>query len=111
MQNEHKVVRLQLQTLDAHNGYLLERMSPDDVVPHLIQRRLLTQNEAGEVREETSRQEKVFVIIDKIRRHKKDKKYGVGKLPTFCAALLSAGQPHVSQRLLKSESGTHKHHS
>ena len=43
MQLEYKVIRLQRQALDANYSYLLEEMSPDEVVPYLVQRRLLTQ--------------------------------------------------------------------
>ena len=46
MQNEHKVVRLQNQSIHVNYSYLLDKMAPDELVPHLVARRLLTPEEA-----------------------------------------------------------------
>ena len=97
MQLEYKVIRLQRQAIDVNYSYLLEEMSPDEVVPYLVQRRLLTQTQAAEVWEKSSRLDKVYHIVIVLR------KLNVGIFPTFCAALTSAGQLHITERLLNSE--------
>ena len=97
MQNEHKVIRLQFQAIDANISYLLEEMSPEAIVPHMLQRRLLTRDDAAKVFEEKSQLRKVLAVIDKMRKR------AVGGLLTFCAALIGAGQPHVAQKILSSE--------
>ena len=97
MQNEHKVIRLQFQAIDANISYLLEEMSPEAIVPHMLQRRLLTRDDAAKVFEEKSQLRKVLAVIDKMRKR------AVGGLLTFCAALIGAEQPHVAQKILSSE--------
>ena len=97
MQLEYKVVRLQLQAIDVNYSYLLEKMSPDEVVPYLVQRRLLTQTQAAEVWGKSSQLDKVYQIVTALRT------LDVGMFPTFCAALTSAGQLHITERLLNSE--------
>ncbi|CAI8049656.1 hypothetical protein GBAR_LOCUS27340 [Geodia barretti] len=94
MQNEHKVIRLQFQAIDANISYLLEEMSPEAIVPHMLQRRLLTRDDAAKVFEEKSQLRKVLAVIDKMRKR------AVGGLLTFCAALIGAEQPHVAQKIL-----------
>ena len=100
MQLEWKVIRLGLQSIDTNYSYLLEEMSPDEVVPHLVQRRLLTQPQAEEVWEKSSQLEKVYTIVEALREAKN---IVVGRFPTFCLALANAGQLHVSERLRNSE--------
>ena len=100
MQNEHKVMRLQLQAIDSHYSHLLEEMSAEEVVPHLVQRRLLTETQAAAVWEESSPPDRVVAVVEAVRDDENDV---VGRLPTFCAALVSAGLPHVAERLLNSE--------
>ena len=100
MQLEYKVRRLQLQALDANYSYLLEEMSPDEVVPYLVQWRLLTQTQAAEVWQKTSRLDKVHKIVDVLREKQNNV---VGMLPTFCAALTNAQQLRIAERLLSSE--------
>ena len=100
MQLEYKVIRLGLQSIDTNYSYLLEEMSPDEVVPHLVQRRLLTQSQAEEVWAKSSQLEKVHIIVDALREAKNRV---VGRFPTFCMALANAGQLHVSERLRNSE--------
>ena len=100
MRLEWKVIRLGLQSIDTNYSYLLEEMSPDEVVPHLVQRRLLTQSQAEEVWEKSSQLEKVYTIVEALREAKNRV---VGMFPTFCMALANAGQLHVSERLRNSE--------
>ena len=100
MQLEWKVIRLGLQAIDTNYSYLLEEMSPDEVVPHLVQRRLLTQPQAEKVWAKSSQLEKVHIIVDALREAMNRV---VGRFPTFCMALANAGQLHVSERLRNSE--------
>ena len=100
MQLEWKVIRLGFQAIDTNYSYLLEEMSPDEVVPHLVQRRLLTQPQAEEVWAKSSQLEKVYAVVEALRE---TKNVVVGRFPTFCMALANAGQLHVSERLRNSE--------
>ena len=100
MQLEWKVIRLGLQAIDTNYSYLLEEMSPDEVVPHLVQRRLLTQSQAEEVWAKSSQLEKVYAVVEALRE---PMNRVVGRFPTFCMALANAGQLHVSERLRNSE--------
>ena len=100
MQLEYKVIRLQLQALDVNVSYLLEEMSPDEAVPHLVQQRVLTEKEAAGVWEKSTQLEKVRRIVDVLRDHNN---IVVGRFLTFCVALTNAGQFHVSETLCKSE--------
>ena len=97
MQNEHKVTRLQWQAINVNYSYLLDEMAPDELVPHLVARRLLTQEKAKEVTAKSDRLQKIATIL-KASRLKVDI---VGMLPTFCAALLDTGQPNVAEQLTK----------
>ena len=99
MQNEFKVTRLQLQTINTHIGYLMETMSLEKTVPQLVERRILSHRQAEELWQETSHQQKVISVIDAF----KNIPTSLGKLPTFCAALVSAGQPNIAEKLLNSE--------
>ena len=100
MQLEYKVIRLHRQAIDVNYSYLLEEMSPDEVVPYLVQRRLLSQTQAAEVWEKSSPLDKVHKIVAVLREEDNEV---VGMFPTFCAALTSAQQLHISERLLSSE--------
>ena len=100
MQLEYKVIRLQRQAIDVNYSYLLEEMSPDEVVPYLVQRRLLTLTQAAEVWEKSSPLDKVHKIVTVLREKKNQI---VGMFPTFCAALANAEQLHIADRLLNSE--------
>ena len=93
-------MRLQRQAIDVNYSYLLEEMSPDEVVPYLVQRRLLTQTQAAEVWQKSSPLDKVHKIVDVLREKKNEV---VGMFPTFCAALANAQQLHIAERLLSSE--------
>ena len=98
MQNEYKVIRLEGDTINIHCSYLIDEMSPDAVVPYLVERRLLSPEKAVEVVEMSSDTNKVGSILKAL-----GEKGGVGKLSTFCAALISAGQQHIADRLTDSE--------
>ena len=94
MQNEHKVTRLQWQAIHVNYSYLLDEMAPDELVPHLVARRLLTPENAKEVTGESTRLQKITTILEALPTV-------VGILPTFCAALLDTGQPNVVEQLTK----------
>ena len=98
MQNEYKVIRLEEDTISIHCSYLIDEMSPDAVVPYLVERRLLTPEKAAKVVEMSSKTKKVSAILKAL-----DEKGIVGRLSTFCAALMSAGQPHIADLLTDSE--------
>ena len=98
MQNEHKVIRLEWQAIHVHYSYMLDEMSPDAVVPYLVERRLLSPERAKEVNEISSRLGKVTTILQALQG-----KIIVGLLPTFCAALISAGLSQIAERLTESE--------
>ena len=99
MQNECKVIRLEGRAIKVHLSYIMAEMSPDAVLPHLVDRRLLSSAEAAEVVEKNSKREKSLAILKRL-----DKINIVGVLPTFCAALRSAQQAHVADTLSKSKS-------
>ena len=97
MQNEHKVTRLQWQGINVNYSYLLDEMAPDELVPYLVARRLLTPEQAKEVTAKSDRLQKITTILEALRLQPSI----VGILPTFCAALLDTGQPNVAERLTK----------
>ena len=78
MQNEHKVIRLEWQASHVHYSYMLDEMSPDTVVPYLVERRLLSPEQAKEVNEISSRLGKVTTILQALQG-----KIIVGRLPIF----------------------------
>ena len=99
MQGEHKVVRLELQAIHGHFSYMLDEIAPDQLLPHLVKRKLLSRDKANEVMEMSSRIEKVSAII----RHIAGLNTAVATLLTFCAALVSAELPHIAKKLTDSE--------
>ena len=98
MQNEYKVIRLEGGAINIHCSYLMDEMSPDAVVPYLVERRLLSPEKAVEVVEMSSKTKKMVSILKAVKE-----KSVVGRLSTFCAALISAGQPHIADQLTDSE--------
>ena len=96
MQNEHKVVRLQMQSIHVNYSYLLDEVAPDALVPHLVARRLLTPEEAKEMKRKSDREQRMIFILQALL----DKDV-VGMLPTFCAALRDTGQSNVAENLIK----------
>ena len=98
MQGEHKIVRLERQAFHVHFSYMLDEMVPDQLVPHLVERKLLSQDKANQVKEMSSQVEKVSTIIQTV-----EEDIVVGTLPTFCTALVSAGLPHIAKKLTDSE--------
>ena len=98
MQNEHRVIRLEWQAIHVHYSYMLDEMSPDAVVPYLVEWRLLSPEQAKEVNESSSRLGKVTAILQALQG-----KIIVGKLPTFYAALISSGLSQLAERLTESE--------
>ena len=98
MQNEYKVIRLERHTIDVHYCSMLSEISPDVLLPYLVDRRLLSSTEAANVNEMSSQSKKILAILEALR-----KRNIVGALPTFCAALKSAQQPDIAERLSNSE--------
>ena len=98
LEKEHKVIRLEWQAIDTNYSYMLDEMMPDEVVPHLVEQRLLSPEKGQDVIEKSSRLQKISTILETLNQSST-----VGTLPTFCAALISAGQPHIAQRLALSE--------
>ena len=98
MQNEYKVIRLEEGAINIHCSYLMDEMSPDAVVPYIVERRLLSPEKAAEVEEMSSKTKKVFAILKAL-----DEKAVVGRLSTFCAVLICAGQQNIADRLTDSE--------
>ena len=98
LQKEHKVIRLESQAIHTNHNYMLNEMVPDEIVPYLVERRLLSPEKAQDVIEKSSRLEKVSTLLQAL-----NKDVMVGTLPTFCASLISSGQPHIAERLDHSE--------
>ena len=96
MQNEHKVVRLQMQSIHVNYSYLLDEMAPDELVPHLVARRLLTPEEAKEVTRNSDRLQRMIAILQALLQQDV-----VGMLATFCAALYDTGQSNIAEKLTK----------
>ena len=94
MQNENKMCRLRWQAVHVNYSYLLDKMAPDELVPYLVARRLLTPKKAEEVTGKSDRLQKISTILQALKNE-------VGMLPTFSAALRDAGQPHIAERLTK----------
>ena len=99
MQREHKVMRLEWDAIHVNYSYLLDQMTPDEVLPYLAARRLLTPEKLSQVQEKASQLQKITTILEAL-----DGQVVVGMLPTFCAALAStAGQEHIAEKLTHCE--------
>ena len=74
-------------------------MAPDEVLPHLAARRLLTPEKVKKVWEKTNQRQKTIAILEALGGQNI-----VGRLPTFCAALSgTAGQEHIAEKLTHCE--------
>ena len=92
-------MRLEWEAVHVNYSYLLNQMAPDEVLPHLAARRLLTPEKVREVRGKTSQLQKTITILETLRVQLE-----VGLLPTFCAALSgTAGQEHIAEKLTHCE--------
>ena len=98
MQSEHKIIRLEGQAIHVHFSYMMDEIALDQLLPQLVERKLLSQDKANRVKEMSSRVEKVSVILKVIKSNQI-----VGTLPTFCAALISADLPCIAKKLEESE--------
>ena len=94
MQNEYKVIRLEQQAIHVNYSYMLAEMPAVKVVPHMVERRLLSPTQASKVKGLGSRLEKMSALLQALRGN-----MVVGKLPTFCAALTSAELSHIAEKL------------
>ena len=95
MQNEYKVLRLEGRAIKVHTSYMINEMSAEAVVPHLVERRLLSSAEAEEVFEANSPTRKVVKKLYTDLR--------IGALATFCAALICADHSHIAKAISDSE--------
>ena len=98
MHSEHRVIRLGHTSVDVHYSCLIDKLSPDQLVPHLVQRRLLKPETAAKIGEIESHIKKVSLIVKS-----RGDCHVAGMLPTFCAALISAGNQRVADVLMSSE--------
>ena len=96
MQNEHKIIRLERQAIHVNYSYLLDEMAPDELVPHLVARWLLTPDEAKEVTEKSDRLQRMIAILQALVKWPR-----VGMLPTFCVAIRDTGRSNVAEKLTK----------
>ena len=95
MHSEYKVIRLELEAIHVSYSYLLEHLSPDELLPHLVARRLLTPEKTRKVKNMSSRHKQITTILNAL--------YGlkvVGRLPTLYVALSSIpSHENISERL------------
>ena len=92
-------MRLEWEAIHVNYSYLLDQMAPDEILPHLAARRLLTPEKVKEAQEKTHRLQKTITILEALRGQ-----IGVGLLPTFCAALSgTAEQEHIAEKLTHCE--------
>ena len=103
MQNVQKVVRLEWQAIMVHYGIILDELQHELqtqlVLGHLVRRRLLSLEIAKNIdREKHGEFQKISAIMLALGENDV-----VGRLPTFCAALTSAGQTHLADRIMQSE--------
>ena len=103
MQNVQKVVRLEWQAIVVHYGFILDELQhelrTDLVLAHLAKRRLLSLMEAKDINKDNHSQlQKVYAMLRALESNNV-----VGRLPTFCAALTSAGQTDLAERIMQSE--------
>ena len=96
MQSESKMSRLEQQAVHINHSYLLDEMVPDELVPHLVARRLLTPEEAKAVTRKSDRLQRITTILQALNIE-------VGMLTTFSAALRDAGQSLIAEELTKRE--------
>ena len=99
MHREYKVIRLEWEAIEANYSYLLEHLAPDELLPQLAARRLLTPEKMQQVKNMSSRQKQIATILNVLRGF-----MVVGMLPTFCAALSSIpSQEHITEQLRQCE--------
>ena len=91
-------MRLERQALYTSISYLKESLSLEKIVSYTVERKLLSVTQAADLWRKSSQQEILSEILLGITAV-----WRVGTLSTFCAALVSAGYPHVADALHKSE--------
>ena len=92
-------MRLEWEAIHVNYSYLLDQMTPDEVLPHLAVRRLITPEKVKEVQERANQHQKTSAILQALGGLRV-----VGRLPTFCAALAStAGQEYIAEKLTNCE--------
>ena len=96
MQDESKVIQLECEAIDSTINYLMREMPPDEVLPYLVERRLLSQEQAGTIGKKKHQRDKLSALLLALKEVE-----CVGRLPTLCAALVNAGKPHVAEVLRK----------
>ena len=99
MHREYKVIRLEWEAIHVNYNYLLKHLAPDELLPQLAARRLLTPEKMKQVKNMSSRHKQITTILNAL--------FGlrvVGRLPTLCAALSSIpSQEHITERLRQCE--------
>ena len=99
MHRVYKVIRLESEAIHVNYSYLLEHLAPDELLPQLTARRLLTPEKMKQVKNMRSRQKQITTILNVLRGL-----LVVGMLPTFCAALSSiTSQEHITEQLRQCE--------
>ena len=99
MHREYKVIRLEWEAIHVNYSYLLEHLAPDELLPQLTTRRLLTPEKMKQVKNMSSRQKQITTILNALRGF-----MVVGMLPTLCAALSSIpSQEHITEQLRQCE--------
>ena len=99
MHREHKVIRLEWEAIHVNYSYLLEHLAPDELLPQLTARRLLTPEKMKQVKNMSSRQKQITTILNELRVF-----MVLGMLPTFCAALSSIpSQEYITEQLRQCE--------
>ena len=101
MHSEYKVIRLESEAIHVNYSYLLEHLSPDELLPQLIARRLLTPEKMRQVKSLSlsSRHKQITTILNALSAL-----MVVGLLPTLYAALSSIpSHENISERLRQCE--------
>ena len=91
-------MRLGHVAVDVHYSSLIEELSPDETIPYLIERKLMSQETAAEMKEMRSHTRKVTAVVQSLGTCQ-----FAGMLPTFCAALIGAGKQCLAKTLQTSE--------
>ena len=95
MHSEYKVIRLEREAIHVNYSYLLEHLSPDELLPQLVARRLLTPEEMRQVKNMSSRHKQITTILNALNGL-----MVVGMLPTLYAALSSIpSHENISEQL------------
>ena len=79
--------------LRTHRVYLLENLQPKSMIDHLVEKKLLSDDELDEIRAEKKTKEQIRLIIDKLPRK------GPTAFDKFIEVLKVTGQEYVATKL------------